>query len=639
MVKSFLLTRLKRQTLFALLFSFAILILPNAAAPQATEGITQPKAVSAAVGRFTPGSLVVLSLCIAEGLLILLLLLNRKKHSLRTAEPRPIDSTRHNSPELLASLVDSAMDAIIVVDSDRRVVLFNAAASRVFDCPASEAIGSPIERFIPQRFRIAFRTHIPNFVERGDAKSAPVAALWGLRANGEEFPIETATGEVKSDDQKLTTLTVRDITEHLRAEQALRESEERFRLVTSTAPMLVWMSGTDKLCTYFNKAWLSFTGRSMDSELGNGWVQGVHPEDAQKCMDIYARAFDRREEFRMEYRLRRYDGEYRWIVDVGVPRFHPDGSFTGYIGSCIDITERKRVEGDRLKMLEEIAHLNRVASMGQMAASLAHELAQPLAAILSNAQAAVRFASRPQPDLVEIQGALADITEDDERARSFVQNMRSMFQRQTIRRTRLDLNRISYEVSRLVRNDAVRRGVHIELNSSPDPIFVFGDAIVLQQVILNLVNNGMDALENMPAGHKVLKLTTLIHPGSEFGTILVEDNGCGIAEEDKPKLFTPFFTTKKDGLGMGLSICRSLIESLDGRIALLDRVEGGAVFKVDLPLIARDKIGEKPNPQLLESMSAPSLETSEMNYNMATSHLTSSLNIDDSQASLASLER
>jgi PAS domain S-box-containing protein len=129
-----------------------------------------------------------------------------------------------------------------------------------------------------------------------------------------------------------------------RAEVRLRESEERFRLVANSAPVLIWMSGPDKLCNYVNQAWLEFTGRSEEEELGNGWTDGVHAEDLKFCLDTYTSAFDRRESFKMQYRVRRSDGEYRWVFDLGVPRFNPDGSFAGYIGSCVDVTERKMAE-------------------------------------------------------------------------------------------------------------------------------------------------------------------------------------------------------------------------------------------------------------------------------------------------------
>ena len=133
----------------------------------------------------------------------------------------------------------------------------------------------------------------------------------------------------------------RDITDRKRAEQILRESEERFRLVANSAPVLIWMSGTDKLCNFFNQGWLDFTGRSMAEELGEGWASGVHPDDVEHCLKIYSASFDARVDFEMEYRLRRFDGEYRWIVDFGVPRFEADGTFCGFIGSCVDISERK----------------------------------------------------------------------------------------------------------------------------------------------------------------------------------------------------------------------------------------------------------------------------------------------------------
>jgi PAS domain S-box-containing protein len=132
--------------------------------------------------------------------------------------------------------------------------------------------------------------------------------------------------------------------EHEQAAQVVRESEERFRLVSNTAPVMIWMAGTDRLCTYLNQPWLEFTGRPLEAQLGNGWVEGIHSEDQKRSFETYAQAFDQRQSFAMEYRLRRHDGQYRWILDTGVPRFNADGNFAGYIGSCLDITDRKLAE-------------------------------------------------------------------------------------------------------------------------------------------------------------------------------------------------------------------------------------------------------------------------------------------------------
>jgi signal transduction histidine kinase len=244
---------------------------------------------------------------------------------------------------------------------------------------------------------------------------------------------------------------------------------------------------------------------------------------------------------------------------------------------------------ERQLALKEISHLNRVASMGQMAASLAHELAQPLAAILGNAQAAERLASRPSPDFGEIRAALTDIREDDKRARAVLENMRAIFKKQTIARHEVDLNEIALGVSRLVRKDALLRGVELRLVLSTSELIVLGDEVSLQQVTLNLINNGMDAMRDLPEGRRVLTVTTCAGTHKNCGIILVEDNGPGIAETDKVKLFMPFFTTKSDGLGMGLSICRSILDSLGGRISFNNRPEGGSAFRVELSLAeARD---------------------------------------------------
>lgn len=278
-------------------------------------------------------------LCLLETSLILGLLWQR-------ARKRRAEEVLRESRERLAGLVASAMDAIISVDDKHHVVLFNASAEKMFGCRADEAIGSSLDRFIPARFRAEHEAQIRHFGESGvtNRSMGSLATLRGLRANGQEFPIEASISTVQAGGKKLFTVVIRDVTQRHLAEEALRESEDRFRLVANTAPVLIWMAGTDKLCTFFNQSWLNFTGRSLEHESGEGWVSGVHPDDLEHCLGTYTAAFDARAEFEVEYRLRRFDGEYRWVVDYGVPRFEADGTFCGYIGSCLDITDRKLSE-------------------------------------------------------------------------------------------------------------------------------------------------------------------------------------------------------------------------------------------------------------------------------------------------------
>jgi PAS domain S-box-containing protein len=170
------------------------------------------------------------------------------------------------------------------------------------------------------------------------------------RKDGVEGVVLGSGELIEIEGEQYIISAVADISDRKRAEQALIESEQRFRLLADTAPALIWMSGTDKLCTYFNKPWLDFTGRTIERELGNGWAEGVHREDFKRCLETYERAFDRREEFRMEYRLRRHDGEYRWILDIGSPRFGQEHAFLGYIGIAIDVTERKLADDARFRL-------------------------------------------------------------------------------------------------------------------------------------------------------------------------------------------------------------------------------------------------------------------------------------------------
>ena len=616
------------------------------------------------------------------------------------------------------------------------------------------------------------------------------------------------------------------------SEAGLRESEDRFRIVADAAPVLIWMAGTDKLCNFFNKPWLDFTGRSLEQELGNGWAKGVHPEDLEKCLEVYAEAFDARKPFVMQYRLRRYDGEYRWISDQGVARYDSNGKFAGYIGSCVDvtdlikkdealrefeervvlaaeathhgvweldtttselwmsdkarslfqfdpearldqamhqarvhpedralresavkyaietkgeyaieyrisprdgtfrwisdrgrcvtgkhgkgkrligvsvditpqkeaqdlfrlaaegshlgvwhwdemaktltwdaatrdtfgvstdaqitidtfysalhlddaervkqtwrralelqlpyqvefrtqradgtvrwvdargrgyydeagrplsmtgvaldITDRKEAELAAQQNREELSHLSRVAAMGQLAASIAHELNQPLSGITSNASAGQRFIDRGQVDLRELRDLLGDIVADGRRAGDVIRGLQTMVKKGVTARQRVNLNDLVMNVVRMVKPDAMLRSCELGTFLDPDLPAVEGDPVQLQQVLLNLIVNAFDAMSDAPINQRKVVIVTERN-GHNAICASVRDYGLGIPQEVIERMFDQFFTTKAKGLGMGLSIVHSIVESHGGKIAAENAKDGGARLHFTLPIYA-----------------------------------------------------
>ena len=374
----------------------------------------------------------------------------------------------------------------------------------------------------------------------------------------------------------------RDITERKLVEERLRESEARFQAMADTAPVLIWMTGTDGLCNYFNKPWLEFTGRTIEQEVGTGWMEGVHPDDVQGCFDDFMPAFHARKPFRMEYRLRRADGEYRWLIESGIPRYTGAGEFAGYIGSNIDITDLKRAEAERerLHQLEaDLAHINRVSMMGELAASLAHELKQPIAAAQMDAKTCLRWLQRDMPDVGEGCEAALRMVNGATRAAEVIDRVHSLYRRDTSDRELLDVNEIIREMIILLHDKADRNSISIRTELDAGLGTITADRVQLQQVLMNLMLNGIEAMKDTSGE------LTLTSKETADGQLLisVSDAGIGIATDRADRVFEAFFTTKPQGTGMGLSISRKIIESHGGRLWASANSGRGATFQFTLP--------------------------------------------------------
>jgi PAS domain S-box-containing protein len=368
-----------------------------------------------------------------------------------------------------------------------------------------------------------------------------------------------------------------------RAERSLADSEKRFRIAADAAPVMIWMTGPDKLCNFLNKSWFDFTGRAPEQELGYGWAEGVHPEDIDHVMAVYGKAFDAREPFSVEFRLLRHDGEYRWILGVGTARFEA-GVFLGYIGSALDITERRQAELDYQLQSTELARVGRMALMGELAASLAHEVNNPLGAMVANASAAQRMLARDALGEEELREVLADIVADGHRAREVIEGIRNMVRKSEISYARIRSDDIIRDLVRMVRADAVARKINFATTIDENAGQVMGNRVQLLQVLLNLTMNAFDALGAIrPEARRV---AVEVGPlGENQICMSVRDSGPGFPDGIVEKLFEPFFSTKKEGTGMGLAIARSIIEAHGGTLSGENCSSGGALFTIYLPTV------------------------------------------------------
>jgi PAS domain S-box-containing protein len=381
-----------------------------------------------------------------------------------------------------------------------------------------------------------------------------------------------------------------DVTQRKLTEEALLESEMRFRVVADAAPVMIWMSDTDKQGIFFNRGWLEFTGRTLDQELGEGWLKGVHLEDLAHCLDVCGAAFGRREPFTVEYRLRRKDGEYRWLIDTGTPRFESDGTFLGYIGSCIDITARKQAELQRQRQDTELARVGRVALMGEFAASLAHEINNPVGAMVANASAGQRMLANGQLGTDELRELLADIVADGHRAREVIQGVRNMVRRGEPSHAVVRIDDVLRDLLQIVRAEALERNVKIKQQINSDAGSVRANRVQLLQVLLNLTLNAFEAMSVNRPDARCLVISSDPNSNGEV-VIQVRDEGPGFPPGMSKELFEPFFSTKAEGTGMGLAIARGIVEAHGGTLSGENCENGGACFTVRLPM-AKDDTAE-----------------------------------------------
>jgi PAS domain S-box-containing protein len=375
-----------------------------------------------------------------------------------------------------------------------------------------------------------------------------------------------------------------DVTELVKKDQALRESEERMRVAAEAVNLGIWEWDIVKDEIWATNARRALLGWPASDKIAwNDFISRVHPDDRDRVRHTVDNAIHSGKDFDSEYRLILPDGILRWMSTRGSVQFDEARKPARLLGISMDITSRKQAELDAQRDRAELSHLSRVALMGEMSASIAHELNQPLAGILSNAAAGQRFIDRGDVNLSEIREILNDIIADGRRAGGVVRGIRGMVKKEQVERRSVNLNEVVTDALRMASPDAVLRSCQLQTSLDANLPAIQGDPVQLQQVLLNLVINAFDAMRETPTSSRKVLITTELNGDGTIRTS-VRDHGVGISENMQDRLFDPFFSTKTEGLGMGLAIVRSIVEAHGGTIEGANVNDGGARFEFVLPI-------------------------------------------------------
>jgi PAS domain S-box-containing protein len=489
---------------------------------------------------------------------------------------------------LTQSIIDSALDAVVAMDADGIITDWNKRAEDMFGWARSEALGRRMsETTIPMRYRLSHEAGLRHFFKTGQG---PILnhriEITALRRDGSEFPVELTVTPLKSSDTWTFSSFIRDISARKRSEEQLRTSELNLRRMTETIPEMLWSATPDGAVDYCNARVLDYTGLSNEEIKGTGWMKRIHPDDADNIARAWTHSVESGDPFQFEFRcLRSSDNMYRWCVSSALPLRAPNGSILKWYGTVIDFHDRRQAQEDLRNAQAELAHVNRVMTMGELTASIAHEVNQPLAAIIASGDSCSAWLASEPPNLDKARAAASRVIQAATQASEIVQRIRALFKKTPSITTSVDMNELIEETISFVHHEAQRKNVSLRADLGAGLPTIGGDRVQLEQVILNLMMNAIESMASLDRQPKqILIRSALKNPGELL--VSVADTGPGIDAEHANRLFAPFFTTKPEGIGMGLAICRSIIEAHGGRLWAENNESGGAVFHFMLPINA-----------------------------------------------------
>jgi PAS domain S-box-containing protein len=482
------------------------------------------------------------------------------------------------------AILDSALDCIMTIDHEGRITEFNPAAERTFGYRRDEVAGKELaEVIIPPTLREQHRQGFARYLATGNARVlGKRIEMTAIRADGTEFPVELAITRIPLDGPPSFTGYLRDITKRKQFDEELRRSEaflaEAQRLTSIGS--FSWLVATDKLLWSEELYRIFQFDRDKPVTLELVGIR-VHPEDLPVFQEHIARARSDGSDMEFDFRLQLPDRSVRYMHVVA----RSSGDETGqleYIGAVQDVTERRLSEEALGEVRSELAHMTRITSLGALTASIAHEVNQPLSGIITNASTCLRMLDADPPNVDGARQTAQRTIRDGHRASDVITRLRALFSKKDVSMESVDLNEATREVIALSRSELQRTQVisRVELDNDLPP--VKGDRVQLQQVILNLLLNASDAMSGVDDRPRQLVIITERDEGGQV-RLSVQDAGMGFGSQGPDKLFEPFYTTKNGGMGIGLSVSRSIIESHHGRLWATPNDGPGATFSFSIP--------------------------------------------------------
>jgi PAS domain S-box-containing protein len=492
------------------------------------------------------------------------------------------DAALRRSEARKAAILDSAIDGIVTIDHEGLVTEFNPAAERTFGYCRDDAVGRPLaDLIIPPSLRDQHRQGLARYLASGEARIlGRRVEMMAMRADGSEFPAELAITRIPVDGPPSFTGYLRDITERKRAEGELRRSEAflaQAQRVSSTGSFS-WRVETGEI------AWSHELYRIFEFEPGTPVTlerigSRVHVDDLPMLQEMIERAGAGRD-FEYDHRLQMPDGSTKYLHLVVRATYDKEGRLE-YIGASQDITARRLSELALGAARAELAHVARINSLGVLTASIAHEVNQPLTAAITNGSTCVRWLAADPPDIGEATDAARRMIADGKRAADVIARLRALFDKRIAAAERVNLSETTREVLALLASELQRSRAIVRADLADDLPFVTGDRVQFQQVILNLVSNALDAMRDIHDRPRHLVIRTEDDEGHV--RVTVQDTGVGFAPQDADRLFEPFYTTKGSGMGIGLSISRTIVENHQGRLWAVPNESVGATFAFSIP--------------------------------------------------------